>query len=1101
MRQAIGQAITGTAKLLHILVQLAVTLGIAGIVLVLLLGWRLSQGPLELPWLVDRLEAAANDSAGLTQLTIGHAALAWEGFVEGLDRPLDIVVSDIAIKDPDGRPRASLPRVTVSLSLRALILGEISPRAIELEGPRLRLLRASDGAMELDLGTLGEAIDDPGAASLGDPAKLAAAIIDMFARSPGAETSPALQRWGGLTRVRIRNGAGSLVDRQLGAVWEIPAFALDMRRAAAGGAKAEAKLTLVIADQTLGLSATAELPAGGKSAAISASLTRVWPSRLAGAAPALAGLAAIDAPLDLSASFLLGAALDISDVHIAAELGAGQLMLGTGSLPILDAGVAASGDFARMDITLSRLRLPPAPNAAPGTAPTTIAGHAGVTRADRRVAARIEATLDQVGFADLDRLWPRGVGGKGARVWITENLTDGIAHDLNIALGLEAAEDLSAVTVTAATGQMQGSNVTAHWLRPIPPVEHGVATLKLVSPDRIDIALSAGTQAGTALALRDGLVVITNLSGEDAFADISADFTGPTADLVAVLQQPRLHLFDRNKIDLRNPKGEVAGRLAITALPLVADVKMEQVHLKATGKVTNLHLGAIAAGHDLDAGMLDISVDNDGLKLRGTGTIAAIPTTLAGEMDFRAGPPTQIVQKISASGTTDAAGLARIELDTVGLMSGTAAVQVEMVTRRNLTAEAVVHADLTAAGLEQTRLGFTKPVGRQATLEARVQLLKDRVTGINRLVLSGGGIDLQAQVDFAIGRVQTVRLARLRFGDLTDISGDVLWPRQPGDPWGVTIKGPGLDASGEFGARGKTAGAPARDDAGPPWTVDARIDRVRLGEGRQIYGVNLRAGNDGRISRQARVTARTAPNGGAFDIQITPGATGRTLSGTAEDAGALLIAVDVFDDMRGGKLILSGVYDDAAPGHPLSGRADITDYRIHNAPALGRLLQAITVYGIFEAAQSSDLGFTQMTAPFRLTGDTLEITDAQAFSASLGFTGRGRLDIGRRIADVQGTVVPAYFINSLLGRIPLLGHLLSAEKGGGLFAIGFSVRGPFDDPSVNVNPLTAVTPGFLRNLFGVFDGTPTVPAPGAPSAPAAPAPPPRPAPMSGGSRN
>ncbi len=1101
MRQRIGQAITGTARLLHFLVQLAVTLGIVGLGLALLLAWRLTQGPLEVPWLVDRLEAAASDSAGLTQLNIGHAALAWEGFSDGLDRPLDIVVTDITIKDANGRPHASLPRATVSLSLRALLLGEILPRAIELDGLRLRVLRATDGAMELDLGTLAETIDDNVTAPGSDPAKLGAAIIDMFARPPSAEPAADLQRYRSLTRLRIRNGAASMIDRQLGTVWQVPEFSLDMRRAPAGGAKADAKVALKVGDQTLALSVSADVPVGGNNAAISASLTRVWPARLATSVPALASLAALDAPLDLSAAFRLGAALDVTDLTLRAEIGAGRAMLGQGSLPILGASIAATGSLDRMEISLSRLALTQAPGATSDLPPTTAAGHASVNRAAGKIAAKIEASLDQVAFADIDRVWPPGVGGKGARIWITENLTGGIAHDLTLKLALEATEDLSAITVTEAIGHMQGSNVTAHWLRPIPPIEHGVAELTLVSPDRIDIAISAGTQAGTALELRSGLVVITNLTGEDAFADITGEFAGPAADLVGVLQNPRLHLFEKNKIDLPNPKGEVAGKLVITALPLIADVKVEQVLLKATGRITNGHLTGIAAGYDLDAGMLDIAVDNDSLKLRGTATIAAIPTMLAVEMDFRAGPPTQIVQKVTVSGTTDAAGLAGIKLDPSGLMSGTAAITADLTMRRNQTAEALVRADLTNTGLEQTRLGFSKPAGKPAILEARVQLVKDRITGINRLLVSGSGIDLQAQIDFAVGRMQLVRFSRLRFGDLTDISGDVVWPRQPGDPWGVTIKGAALDASGEFGPRGKTAAAPARDDAGDPWTLDARIDRVRLGPGRQLYGVNLRASNDGRISRQARITARTGQNGGAFDIQITPGGKGRTLSGTAEDAGALLIAADVIDDMRGGKLTLSGTYDDAAPGHPLSGRAEITDYRIHNAPALGRLLQAITVYGVFEAAQSSDLGFTKMIAPFRLTGDTLEIFDGQAFSASLGFTGKGRLDLGRRIADVQGTVVPAYFINSLLGRIPLVGNLLSAEKGGGLLAIGFSVRGPFDDPSVLVNPLTAVTPGFLRNLFGIFDGTPTVPAPGAPLAPAAPAQPARPPAEVSGSRN
>ena len=45
--------------------------------------------------------------------------------------------------------------------------------------------------------------------------------------------------------------------------------------------------------------------------------------------------------------------------------------------------------------------------------------------------------------------------------------------------------------------------------------------------------------------------------------------------------------------------------------------------------------------------------------------------------------------------------------------------------------------------------------------------------------------------------------------------------------------------------------------------------------------------------------------------------------------------------MQGGKLSVSGSYNDARSDHPLSGTAEISDFRIRNAPALARLLQAL----------------------------------------------------------------------------------------------------------------------------------------------------------------
>ncbi|NDG50122.1 MAG: hypothetical protein EBY30_14045 [Rhodospirillales bacterium] len=80
---------------------------------------------------------------------------------------------------------------------------------------------------------------------------------------------------------------------------------------------------------------------------------------------------------------------------------------------------------------------------------------------------------------------------------------------------------------------------------------------------------------------------------------------------------------------------------------------------------------------------------------------------------------------------------------------------------------------------------------------------------------------------------------------------------------------------------------------------------------------------------------------------------------------------------------------------------------------------------------------------------------------------RGRVLREADILDLEGTIVPAYMLNTVLGNLPLVGRLFSPEPGGGLFATAFRVQGPAADPQVQVNPLSTITPGFLRGLFGL----------------------------------
>ena len=109
----------------------------------------------------------------------------------------------------------------------------------------------------------------------------------------------------------------------------------------------------------------------------------------------------------------------------------------------------------------------------------------------------------------------------------------------------------------------------------------------------------------------------------------------------------------------------------------------------------------------------------------------------------------------------------------------------------------------------------------------------------------------------------------------------------------------------------------------------------------------------------------------------------------------------------------------------------------------------MTLYGLVDALGGPGLSFNRLTAPFQFDDDTLALHDARAFSPSLGVTVQGRLDRTGDRLDLDGTLVPAYVFNSLLGKIPLIGGLFSAEKGGGLFAMNYSLHGPMDNPRLS----------------------------------------------------
>ena len=129
-----------------------------------------------------------------------------------------------------------------------------------------------------------------------------------------------------------------------------------------------------------------------------------------------------------------------------------------------------------------------------------------------------------------------------------------------------------------------------------------------------------------------------------------------------------------------------------------------------------------------------------------------------------------------------------------------------------------------------------------------------------------------------------------------------------------------------------------------------------------------------------------------------------------------------------------------------------------------RLLRDLTLYGFLDRAPSPDMSVTRVVIPFDWRAGVLAATEARAWQPALGLTAKGSIDTNRDRLDITGTIVPVYALNTLPGRIPLLGRLFSPERGGGLFAATYSLRGPSGAPVVEINPLAALLPGVLREL-------------------------------------
>ncbi len=1025
--------------------------------------WWVAQGPVEVGWLIQQAASRIGNPADPNHPQVGRATLRWRAFDQGGRQPLELDLRDLRVMGLGAVPAATLSHANVLLSPGPLLRGELAPRALVLDGLRLRLLRDRDGRVELDDGT---------PVNTGPPAGSLADTIALL-RQPVPADRPAdgnIDVLAQLATLQAHDVEIQVQDSRLGAVLRLEQGDVDLQRQHGGGVLGTAAAGLWAGDVSSQMTLRADLGEAGAGTHLAASLTPVSPAALARAAPGLAPLAPLDALVGASATLDLSPGLAPRAASVQAEAGAGRLVLPAASLAFEGLSLAAAAAWTGAEATGAktwgrpdRLQVSRAQAviASPrGGWPTTVAASGEAVQENGGIRAEVAATLDHAAFADLPALWPAAWGGQ-VRPWLVENLTAGTARNGRFTATVLTEADGSCPRMTAASGSLLGDGVTIHWLRPVPPIERAQAVLTLLNPDVLEIALPSARQG--AAVLSNGMVRITGLSVKDQDLALSADVQATVPDLLTLLKHPRLHLLDRKPINIQRPAGALAGNLRVT-LPLENHLQFEQVDIHAKGRMTGLRLGGLVAGRDLDRGDVSVDVTTQALHASGQAAVGGIPAAVSVDMDFRDGGPAQVVQQATAAGRATAGQLASAGLDLTGLVgAGQAGFKAAYTARRDGQATVAVQSDLRDVALSAA--GWTKAPGQLASASVQLAISNDRLQGLRELHAEGSGMMVHGRAEMVGDRPLRLVLDPIHLGP-TRARGEIRLPARPGEPIRATLDGAVLDLSQQMARKPPARPGTAREEPSTPFVADVRFDRVLLSGTRGIGGVTAHAENDGR-----RLSVLQVQSSGPEQVRlsIAPRGTGRAVSLRAADAGGLARAMDIMDSMDGGTIALEAQYDDIRPDPPLSGTVAINGFHVRDAPGVGKLLQALTVYGIGEAMSGPGLLFSQLTAPFRWEGGVLTVREARASSASLGLTADGRIDTGAKTLDLKGTVVPAYMLNSALGRLPVVGRLFSAERGGGLVAVNYGYRGPIANPSVSVNPLSALTPGFLRGLFKMFD--------------------------------
>jgi len=1012
--------------------------------------WRLMQGPIDLDILTPYIQKALNQSADGLEIAISGVRIG----INRETRRVDLSVEGVRVSQADGEPLAAFHAMSVDFAPGPLLLGELAPSRIVIERPVLRLVRDETGAVRFGFGD-----QDSETSGFG---------LDVLGRL--ADSSKPKEALGQIRRVVVRDATLVLDDRQTGRRWKADRVDFTFERYA-GGFAGDASLALQISGNASEFHASYRYSSAERMLDCGVEFSAVKPAALTSLAPEYAPLALADFPVSGTLATRLNTAeMTNEGLRLDLRFGRGSIkseLLPEGSLALQEGSLKAVYAPERSELRLAKLDLDLGGGSSLSVQGSlqrvTLAMLAGAEPAPASIPGRLGITLADVGVRKFESLWPPSLS-RGGRSWVLENVHDGVLDEAAFQLDLDVDPTARSAEVVSARGTMRYHDAAITYFRGLAPVRNvsGTATLQ---DKRLVFTPSGG--AVKSVQLTGGSVEITNLGAPVEELAVNLSLAGPLRDILETIDAQPLRYAREISIDPARVTGRTQAKISVK-LPLLKDVKLDQVEFTVKVGLTGAGIADVVMNRNLTDGDFTVEIVQSGAHLRGSSRFDDVPLNLDANLFFR--PSDGVKARYRVGMTLDDQQRQRLAFDFFpGRISGLIGVDLTYWATDYAHAEAEAALDLRSARLSVAEAGWSKPIGAPATAKLILDLYDERITRLPEINVKAPGLDSRLAVALAPDgeHIDRVDIERLLVGD-DDVAGFVM--RRRGGGWRVDLHGPSLDLS--HWIKDFAKGDQRRDSASdPPLQINARVGRLVVGPQREVYDLNaqlLRAGADWQV---AHIDARFQ-NGRQLSLRSGNEGGRHNLTFRSDDLGSALHLFDITDNIVGGSVTVTGQVSEAAGKRIVDGQIAGEDYSLVHAPVFARILSLPSFSGVGSMLSGSGIPFSTLSSKFAYSDDHLVLENLRAYGGALGVTANGTVDVGRDRLDLQGTIVPAYALNSIIGNIPVIGSLLLGGEGQGLFAANYRVTGSAADPEVSVNPLSALAPGFLRRLFQPNFGIP-----------------------------
>ena len=642
--------------------------------------------------------------------------------------------------------------------------------------------------------------------------------------------------------------------------------------------------------------------------------------------------------------------------------------------------------------------------------------------------------VDQISVENLLKIWPKNL--MDSTFWWMEENSTGILRDVLLETDLDFSS--GKINVGDVKGSFICNDINIKYMDSMPTVKRINGFAKI---NNSSVIFEINSGSSNDLEISNGIIKLYDLNTNVEKANINLDISSKNKSVVDYLNLTEINKDNYKKLN------EISGNVNINLIldfPLLVDLEAEQIEYSANAKLTDCYYKLIGPDYVINNLNMNINVEANLVNFSGTGIFFNSIIEFTGEQITR---NNNIVDEIKGRFLLDSYQLLNFIPEFFEETSGSIPINFSYTKgKKDFKFEGVGETDQLKINSEFLGKDLSFQNGK---IRFVISPYNEKLSGF--LDIKTKNIDIEVNSIFSNLKLFNLEILKFKSPNQNfqfSVNNEtILNVNLNGKK--VSIEKMNLNEESTFSNLENIV-------------FNLQADKLYIGNNIFIdSSINFKKNNN----RFDSFNANFKGDKDYHNIDLSSSHGKKKFYLESNFVPGLLNIFDINLKINTGSLKIEG--EQSSDLKTYDGKIVGKDFVFLDTPFLADFITLFSLQGLAQKLKDGGIIFESLNGKYELSENKLRIVDSLLKGSELGIQFDSVIGLEDDYFLTTGSVIPAYTINTLLTKFPIVGDIITAgSPEDGLIGAKFKVEKEDDEYKISYNPISVFVPNLIKNFLG-----------------------------------